>query len=77
MWHPTRIGDGISHVVNEKSKVVQLDCRCRGANDFRAKQEKICIYREMTARLLKVEEFGEGSDLLSYAVVYPSASSEL
>ncbi|GJU58707.1 leucine-rich repeat-containing protein [Tanacetum coccineum] len=72
MWHPTRIGDGISHVVNEKvNGGVKLDARMQGSqNDFRAKQEKICIYREMTARLLKVEEFGEGSDLLSYAVVY-------
>ncbi|GJX49552.1 leucine-rich repeat-containing protein [Tanacetum coccineum] len=29
------------------------------AYGFRAKQEKICIYREMTATLLKVEEFRE------------------
>nr|GEZ08524.1 hypothetical protein [Tanacetum cinerariifolium] len=41
-----------------------------GAYDFRAKQEKICIYQEMTARLLKVEEFGEASDLFSYSDVY-------
>ncbi|PWA56743.1 Leucine-rich repeat-containing protein [Artemisia annua] len=47
----------------------------KGAHDLSAKQEKICIYREMTVRLLKVEkvglelEVGEGRDLLSYAAI--------
>lgn len=47
MWDLTWISDGVCHVVDRKTNVVQRNCRCRRAHD--PNKAKICIYWKMSS----------------------------